>query len=137
MVKNSIRYTIITCVLGYLIIVASAITASIIVGLVTGYFPSLTFFTLGLITFRLVEIHPVFLIAPPLVAILVMTILSKTPINKRIVAGLSMCSYYLIVTLVFVIMGAGEFPFELLLPWLLWVFTIGFVSSLIVDKSHA
>lgn len=134
MMKNSIKYTILTCSLGYFLIVASVFVASIVVRINTGYYPSFTFFTLALITFRLVEIHQGFLAAPLLVATFTMMLLSKTSINRRIIAGLSMTSYYFLVALIYVIMGAGEFPIEILIPWLPWVFILGFASSIIVDK---
>lgn len=132
--KNSIKYTILTCALGYFLIVASVVAVSIIVRMITGYYPSFAFFTLALITFRLVEIHQGFLVAPLLVATFTMMLLSKTSIDRRIVAGLSMASYYFLVALIYVIMGAGEFPIEILIPWLPWVFVLGFASSIIVDR---
>jgi len=135
MTKNSVKYSILICVLGYLLIIASVIAVSIIVKLITGYYPSFTFFTLALITFRLIEIHQVFLIAPLSIAILVMMVLSKILNQTKIVAGLSMTSYYLLVTLIFLIIG-GEFPFELLLLWLPWTFFLGFVSPIIVEKLY-
>lgn len=134
MMKNSIKYMILTCALGYLFIVASVVILSIIIRMITGYYPSFTFFTLALIAFRLVEIHQGFLIAPLLVAIFMMMLLSKTSINGRIVAGLSLTSYYFLVALIYLIMGAREFPIEILIPWLPWVFILGSASSIIVDK---
>ena len=134
MMKNSIKYTIFTCALGYFFIVASVVVLSIIIRIITGYYPSFTFFTLALITFRLVEIHQGFLIAPLLIAIFTMMLLSKTSINIRIVAGVSLTSYYFLLALIYLIIGAGEFPFEVLIPWLPWVFILGFTSSIIVDK---
>jgi len=134
MMENSVRYTILTCALGYFLIVASVVVVSIIIWMITGYYPSFTFFTLALITFRLVEVHQGFLMAPLLVATFTMMLLSKTSINRRIVAGLSMTSYYFLLALIYVIMGAGEFPIEILIPWLPWVFVLGFASSIIVDR---
>jgi len=72
--------------------------------------------------------------APLLAATFMMMLLSKTSINRRIVAGLSMTSYYFLLALIYVIMGAGEFPIEILIPWLPWVFVLGFASSIIVDR---
>ncbi len=137
MEKNSIKYIILTCVLGYFFIITSVFIVSIFIRMITGYYPSFTFFTLALITFRFVEIHQGFLIAPPLVAIFTMIPLLKTSINKRIGAGLSMTSYYLLVTLIYVIKGAGEFSLVILIPWIPWVFILGFASSIIVDKFYA
>lgn len=134
MMKNSTKYAILTCALGYFLIITSAAVISIIIRIITGYYPSFTFFTLALITFRFVEIHKGFLIVPLLVAIFMMILLSKTAINIRIVAGLSMDSYYFFLALIYVILGAGEFPFEILILWLPWVFILGFASSIIVDK---
>ncbi len=116
--------------------IASVISFSIIVKLITGYYPSFTFFILTIITFRLIEIHQVFLIAPLLIAILVMMALSKIFKQTKIVAGLSMTSYYFLVTLIFLIIG-GDFPFELLLLWFPWIFFLGFVSPIIVEKLYA
>ena len=132
--KNSTKYTILTCALGYFLIITSAAVISIIIKIITGYYPSFTFFTLALITFRLVEIHKGFLIVPLLVAIFTMLLLSKTTMNIKIVAGLSMNSYYFFLALIYVMLGAGEFPFEILILWLPWVFILVFASSIIVDK---
>ena len=133
---NPARYTILTCTSGYILTVASAIAGSIIVGMVTGYYPSFAAFTGALVTLRLVEIHPGFLIAPLLVAILTMLMLSRTSVNRRLVAGLSVASYYLLVALIFVILGAGDFPIGILTLWLIWIFALGVAASIIADKLH-
>ncbi len=133
-IKSSLKYAVAISALGYALIVGSAVVVSIIVRLITGYYPSFIHFTLALITFRLVEIHYGFLVLPPLVAIFMMMILSRTPINRRIAAGLSLNSYYLLVAFIYLIVGAGDFPMESSIPWLLLVFVVGFGASVIVDK---
>lgn len=120
--------------LSYILVIVSAVAVSVIAWLATGYFPSFTFFVLALISFRLVEVHTIFLAAPLIVSIISMTILSITPINKRIAAGLGIASYYLLVTMLFLISGAGDFPLDVSIPWIIWVFIVGFVSSALVDK---
>jgi len=132
--KSSIKYIILTCALSYFLIVSSVVFVSIIVWMITGYYPSFTFFTLALVTFRLAEIHIGFIIAPLSVAIFAMILLSKTSINRRMIAGLSMTFYYFFVALIYVTLSAGEFPIEILVPWLPWVFILGFSSSIIVDR---
>lgn len=134
MMKKSIKYSFLTCTLGYILIIASAVVLSVVVRMITGYYPSITFFMLALITFRLVEVHQAFFIAPPLVATFTMILLSGTSINRNMVAGISMASYYFLVGLVYVIMGAGEFPIEISILWLLWVFVLGFASSIIMNN---
>ena len=112
----------------------SALVVSAAVGLITGYYPSFTFVTLALATFRLVEIHLAFLLAPPLVTTLALVLLSKTPIDRRITGGAGLCSYYALVALLFVMADAGEFPMSIVIPWVAWAFIVGLGSSIIVDR---
>jgi len=102
--------------------------------MITGYYPSFTFFTLALVTFRLAEIHIGFVLAPLSVATFAMILLSKTSINRRMIAGLSMTFYYFFVALIYLTLSAGEFHIEILAPWLPWVFILGFSASIIVDR---
>jgi hypothetical protein len=135
--KSSIKYAFLTCTLGYVLIVAiSTVTILIISKMITGYYLHLTTI-LELITFNLIYIHQGFFIVPLAVAICTMALLLKFSQNKKLIAGLSMTSYYLIVALIYAIMGAREFPLEILILWLPWVFMLGFASSIIVDKFHA
>jgi hypothetical protein len=120
--------------LGYFGLAASAFLASAAIGLITGYHPSFTFFTLALLTFRLTEMHYGFLLAPPLISIVVITILSKTAINRAIRAGIGLSSYYIVVALMFVIVGAGDFPVGISIPWIVWAFVVGVGSSVAVDR---
>ncbi|TKJ28046.1 MAG: hypothetical protein CEE40_12675 [Chloroflexi bacterium B3_Chlor] len=120
--------------LGYLVLVASALLLSAAVGLITGYYPSSTFFTLALITFRVAEIHYSFVFAPPLVAVAAMILLSRTSINRRVVAGISVSSFYFLVTLMYLIVGAAEFSVATAIPWIAWAFLVGLGSSVIVDR---
>ena len=116
---------------------ASGVVIWAIFGLTTGWFPSFTFFALALITFRLTEINYAFLVVPPLLAIVAMVLLSRSPINRRMAAGVSLSSYYVLVALMYVILGAGEFAVEIALPWIVWAFVLGLGASVIVDKVSA
>jgi len=133
-VKNQIRQIAIACILGYILVVASAVAVSIIIGLVTGYFPSLALFTLVLLTFGFVWLHPIFLAVPPVLAFSMMVFLSKTSINKRVAAGAGIASYYILIELIYLISGTGDFPIEVAIPWIFWVFILGYASSVMVDK---
>ncbi len=62
--------------------------------LATGYYPSFLLFTLYLVTLGLFAIHPAFLIAPLLVAVAAMILLSKTKIDGKLAGGVSVASYY-------------------------------------------
>jgi len=123
--------------LGYFVLVASAFLVSAAIGLITGYYPSFTFFTLALITFRLVELHYGFLLAPPFIATVVITLLSKMSINRPISAGIGLSSYYILVALMFVMVGAGEFSGTAAVPWIVWAFVVGVGSSITVDRLSA
>lgn len=123
--------------LGYLVLVSSGLLLSAVVALITGYYPSFTFFTLALITFRLTEMHYGFLLAPPLISIVVIAILSKTAINRAIRAGIGLSSYYVVVALIFVIVGAGDFSVGTSIPWIVWAFIVGAGSSITVDRLSA
>jgi len=105
--------------------------------LITGYYPSFTFFTLALITFRLVEVHQAFFVAPLIVGITAMMLLNKTAIDAKIAARLSTASYYLSIALIYMATGVSELPIEILLPWILWAFILGFASSIIIDRFHS
>jgi len=133
-VKNQIRQIAIACILGYILVVASAVAVSIIIGLVTGYFPSLALFTLVLLTLGFVWLHPVFLVVPPVLAFSMMVFLSKTSINGKAAAGASIASYYILIELIYLISGTGDFPVEVTIPWIFWAFVLGVASSVIVDK---
>jgi hypothetical protein len=132
-IRHSIKYAALVSVLGYALLVASALVVSAGIRVITGYYPSLTFFTLALITFRLTELHYGFLLAPPLISIVVTTILSKTAINIAIRAGIGLSSYYVVVALMFVIVGAGDFSVGTSIPWIVWAFVVGVGSSIAVD----
>ncbi|MCW4033110.1 MAG: hypothetical protein NWF08_06925 [Candidatus Bathyarchaeota archaeon] len=134
MIKESAKKSILICSIGYVLIIVSALMLSLIVRILTGYFPSFTFFTLALITFRLFEINYAFLLVPLFVAILVMMLLSRPSINTRIAGGMSLTSYYAFVALIYMAMRSGDFPYLALIPWFLFVFFLGYTSVIISEK---
>jgi hypothetical protein len=133
-VKHTIKYAVTVAVLGYALLALSAVAVTLLVGLTTGYYPSLTFFTLALLAFRLTEIHWTFVLFPPLAAACALVLLSKAPVNRRIASGLGLSSPYLLVALVYALMGAGEFPLEIAILWVAWAFVVGVASSIVVDR---
>jgi hypothetical protein len=133
-VHQSIIYALSVSFLGYALLALSALALTLLIGLGTGYRPSLTFFTLSLLTLRLSEIHWALLLFPPLAGALATILLSKTPLHGRLVAGLGLSSPYVLIALVYVLMRAGEFALEIVFPWVLWVFVVGVVSSVAVDR---
>jgi hypothetical protein len=133
-VKHTIKYAVTVAVLGYALLALSAVAVTLLVGLTTGYYPSLTFFTLALLTFRLTEIHWTFVLFPPLAAACVMILLPKTGVSRRIASGLGLTSPYMLVALVYVVSGAGEFPLEIAILWVAWVFVVGVASSIAADR---
>ena len=133
-VHQSIIYAFSVSLLGYALLALTALAISVLTGLATGYHPSLTFLTLALLTLRVSEIHWALLLIPPLAAALATILLSKTPLHRRLAAGLGLSSPYVLITLVYLLMRAGEFPLEIVLPWVLWVFVVGVVSSVAVDR---
>ena len=136
--RDSVHQSIICAfsvsLLGYALLALTALALTLLIRLGTGYRPSLTFFTLALLTFRLSEIHWSFFLFPPLAAALATILLSKTPLHRRLVAGLGLSSPYVLIALVYVLMRAGEFPLEIVIPWVLWIFVVGVVSSVAVDR---
>lgn len=130
--KHTIKYAVAVAILGYALLALSAVAVTLLVGLTTGYYPSVTFFTVALLTFRLTEIHWTLVLFPPLAAACGMIVLSTTGLNRRIAAGLGLSSPYLLVALVYVLMGAGEFPLEIAIPWMVWVFAVGVASSIVL-----
>lgn len=133
-VHQSIIYALSVSFVGYALLALTALAITLLAGLATGYHPSLTFFTMSLLTLRVSEIHWALLLFPPLAAALATILLSKTPLHRRLVAGLGLSSPYLLIALVYVLMRAGEFPLEIVFPWVLWVFVVGVVSSVAVDR---
>ena len=119
--------------LGYVFVVISAFAISATIGVVTGYYPSLQFFTLALITFRMIEINQVFLIVPPLIAMFVTALLYRMPMDRRIAGGLGLASYYILVGVIFATIGGGDLPYEILIIWVALVFLFGFLSTAAID----
>lgn len=134
MTKESTKKLILICAIGYVLVIISALILSLTIRILTGYFPSFTFFTLALITFRLSEVSYAFLIAPLFVATVMMMLLSRTSINIRIASGSSLSSYYAFVVLIFIVMGSGDFPYLVSIPWVVYVFFLGFISSIIIER---
>ena len=134
--KHTIKYAVTVAALGYALLALSAVAVTLLIGLTTGYYQCVTCITLPLLTFRLTEIHWTLALFPPLAAACAMILLSKTRVNRIIVAGLGLISPYLLVALVYVLMGAGEFPLEIAIPWMVWAFLVGAASSIAVDKLH-
>ena len=132
--KHTIKYAVAVAILGYALLALSAVAVTLLVGLTTGYYPSVTFFTVALLTFRLTEIHWTLVLFPPLAAACAMILLSTTGLNRRIAAGLGLSSPYLLVALVYVLMGAGESPLEIAILWVAWAFVVGVASSIVVDR---
>ena len=132
--KHTIKYAVTVAILGYALLALSAVAVTLLVGLGTGYYPSVTFFTVALLTFRLTEIHWTLVLFPPLAAACGMIVLSTTGLNRRIAAGLGLSSPYLLVALVYVLMGAGESPLEIAILWVAWAFVVGVASSIVVDR---
>ena len=130
--RNIAVRAIAVSILGYASVIA--FTCLIWKGLqvLTGYYPSFAFFVLTLITFRLAEVNQVFLLLPPLVAVLAMMGLSEALDNRMLVSGLGLSSYYIFVALIFLSSG-GEFPFDVALLWILITFFLGIASRKIVD----
>lgn len=118
---------------GYVLLVGSALIGIAAIRVITGYYPSFTFFTLALITFRLVELHYGFLLAPPLVALVVITLLSRMPVNVHLSGGIGLSSYYILVASMFLLRGAAEFSATSAIPWIVWAFIVGVGSSVIVN----
>jgi hypothetical protein len=131
--KDSIAYSLTISLLGYAILALSAVAITLLTGLVTGYHPSLTFFTMALLTFRTYEIHWALVLFPPLAAASALMLLSKTPVNRRIAAGLGLSLPYLLIALAFLLMGAGEFPLEIAVVWMAWVYVVGVACAAIVE----
>jgi hypothetical protein len=119
--------------LGYVFVVVSAFVISATIEVVTGYYPSLQFFTLALITFRLIEIAQAFLIVPLLIAMFATILLSRIPMDTRIAGGFGLASYYILVGLIFAAMGGGDFPYEIMIIWVALVFLLGFLSAIAID----
>jgi len=135
-VKHSILYALSVSLMGYALLALSALAVTVVVWLVTGYFPCVTCFTLALLTFRLTEIHWTLVLFPPLAAACAIVLVSKTRLNRRVVAGLGLTFPYLLVALVYVLAGAREFPLEVAIPWIVWAFLVGVGSSRGVDKAR-
>ncbi|WP_455278761.1 hypothetical protein [[Eubacterium] cellulosolvens] len=134
MTREQVRKAIITSVLGYAIIIIVIFAISNSIKFITGYYPSLTYFTLSLLTLRLIEFNSVFLIAPILTAISVMIILLRISIDMRIASALGLSSYYIIVTLFFATIDAGDISYEAVSLWIFLTFSIGLLSAIVTGR---
>ena len=132
--KHTIKYAVTVAILGYALLALSALAVPLLIGLTTGYYPCVACISLALLVFRFTEIHWTFVLFPPLAAACAIILLSKTPVNRRIASGLGLSSPYLLVALVYVFSGAGEFPLEIAILWVAWVFVVGVASSIAVDR---
>jgi hypothetical protein len=132
-VVGRIVKAVLASALGYALVVVSAFVISATIRAMTGYYPSLHFFTLTLITFRLSEINQAFLIVPPLIAMFAAILLSRILMDTRIAGGLSLASYYILVALILAAIGGGDFPYEITIIWVALVFLFGFLSATAID----
>ena len=132
--KHTIKYAVTVAILGYALLALSAVAVSLLIGLTTGYYQCVACISLPLLTFRLAEIHWALVLFPPLAAACAMILLSKTPVNRRIVAGLGLSSPYLLVAVMYMLLGAREFPLEVAIPWMAWAFLVGAASSIAGDR---
>jgi hypothetical protein len=133
-VKHTIKYAVTVAILGYALLALSAVAVTVLIGLATGYYQCVACITLPLLTFRLTEIHWALVLFPPLAATCAMILLSKTAVNRRIAAGLGLSSPYLLVAAMYALAGAGDFPLEIAIPWIVWAFLVGAASSIAVDR---
>jgi hypothetical protein len=134
MIRDPVRKVILTSAFGYVIIIIVVFAISIGFKLITGYYPSLTYFTFSLLTLRLIEFNSAFLIAPLLAAISVMIILLRISINMRMASGLGLSSYYVLVALIFAAIGAGDISYEAVGLWILLTFFIGLLSAIVIER---
>lgn len=114
---------------GYALILASSAFATISIRLVTGYWPSLDFFTLSLVTSSLYSAYEVSLIVPLITAFLLNLLLPKYIKSPKISLGLSLSAYYLAVPVLLLAGGAQEASFFLMLLWAAWVFLLGILAG--------
>jgi hypothetical protein len=124
---------VLTSSLGYALVVVSAFAISATIKVVTGYSPSLQFFTLTLMTFRLIEVAEAFLIVPLFIAIFATILLSRIPIDTRIAGGIGLASYYILVGIIFAAIGGRDLPYEIVIIWVALVFLLGFLSATAID----
>lgn len=126
------KHAILASFAGYVMLVLSALAISLTIGSLTGYYTSPVYFTLVLVTFRLVELHRIFIMGPLVVSIITMNTLLKKGVGTMTASGIGLVSYYLLTAVVFLAMDAGEFPYGILIPWIIWVYVLGVVSSKII-----
>lgn len=132
--RQRVAHALIISFVGYALLALSALAVTLLVGLATGYFPCVTCFTLPLLTLRLTEIHWTFILLPPVASAFALLLLSKSPLNRRIAAGLALSSPYLLVSLMYVLAGAREFPLDIALLWIAWAFLVGIASAVAVYR---
>jgi hypothetical protein len=133
-VKHCILYALMVSLVGYAFLALSAVGITLLVGLATGYLPCASCFTLALLAFRLTEIHWTLVLFPLLAAACAMILLTKTRLNRRIASGMGLSSPYLLIVLVYVLMGAEEFALEIAFAWMAWASIVGAASSIVVER---
>ncbi len=137
--NNSSGRAILISSIGYILILASArVIAPIVISNLEGYsLFSTEIFMQFIVTSGFVEtgsfvFTPFLVIAPLLIAVPVMTLLFSISLNRKIVAGLGLMSYYPIAILYNLIVGNGGWL--LFIFWALWVFFLGMLASKVVEK---
>jgi hypothetical protein len=68
-----------------------------------------------------------------LAALVAITLLSRTPVNVHLSAGIRLNSYYIVAAFMFLLTGAAEFSATAVIPWIVWSFIVGVGSSVLVD----
>lgn len=124
---------ILNSLVGYFLIWLSAFIVWLVVSLSTGYWQSLELL-ISLICFRLNELSILFIFVPLVFSFIIGFIFSKFKFKGKIVSGLNLSLYYIIAFIVFLVVGAGEFPYWLSLIWMIWVFVLGVLSLWVYRK---
>ncbi len=132
--EQNVRAEMGISVLGYILIWTSALILLVATRLSTGYMPPFKGFVFPLVSFRLTEIHNFFLIAPLILAAITIKLLTRTWISRKVAGGIALTSYYILTSIIFFIKGAGEFSLEISSLWIVWVFVLGYASTVILER---
>lgn len=124
---SNIKFAIFTNGVGYFLILASVAVLSILIKIFTGYYPSIPFFILSLISMRLSEVHFLFNFVPFFISVTISSLLLRNSERELLPAGISLCSYYVLTALIITLSGGEMPPFIIL--WIIWIFVIGILSA--------
>jgi hypothetical protein len=130
--QDFIKNNFIISLIGYILVILSSLIAYFLARIFTGFFPSFNFFLLALIDCGLHDINTLFILAP-LISSFIFSFIFQFK-NRELSFALLLSAYYIIINLIFIIIDSANFSASIFIPWIMWVFLLGYLSKCIFNK---